>query len=114
MFGANEAKAAGLVQKVLPAAELLPAAHALAREIVDNTAAVSIALLRQMMWRGLCLNDPMEAHEIDSRGMIARARSADAAEGVAAFLEKRPAKFTDQVSMRMPDYFPWWQERSYR
>ena len=85
----------------------------IAREIIDNTAPVSIALIRQMMWRGLCMSDPMDAHMIDSRGIIARGRSADVAEGVQSFLDKRPAKFVDKVSTDMPDYFPWWPERPY-
>jgi enoyl-CoA hydratase/carnithine racemase len=88
----------------------LPAARALAREIADNAAPVSVALARQMMWRMLGAEHPMLAHRADSRGMLARGQSADAAEGVTAFLEKRPASFTDRVSDGLPDIFPGWQE----
>jgi enoyl-CoA hydratase/carnithine racemase len=113
VFPAAEALAGGLVSQVLPADELLPAAYAIARGIAENTAPVSIALTRQMMWRGLGLDDPMEAHKIESRSVLSRTLSADATEGVASFLEKRPAVFPLKVSQDMPDFFPWWTERPY-
>jgi enoyl-CoA hydratase/carnithine racemase len=113
VFPASEALAGGLVKEVLPAADLLPRARAIAKEIADNTAPVSIALMRQMMWRMLGADHPMEAHKIDSRGIFTRGKSADVREGVSAFLEKRPARFGDRVSRDMPPYFPWWQERKY-
>ncbi len=114
VFSAQEALAGRLVSKVVPPAELIPAARAIAREIVDNTAPVSVALIRQMMWRMLGADDPMEAHKIDSRGIYERGRSADVKEGVVSFLEKRPAKFGDKVSNDMPPYYPWWDERGYK
>jgi enoyl-CoA hydratase/carnithine racemase len=113
LYSAAEVKAASLVREVYADAELLPAARAIAREITDCTAPVSIALIRQMMWRGLEMTSPMEAHRVDSRGILSRGRSADVAEGVRSFLEKRPAKFTDEVSKDMPDYFPWWTDPTY-
>jgi enoyl-CoA hydratase/carnithine racemase len=113
VFPAQEALAGRLVSKVVPADELLPAARALAREIATKTAPVSMALIRQMMWRMLGADDPMEAHKVDSRGIYDRGRSGDVKEGVMSFLEKRPAKFKDKVSSDMPDYFPWWDEREY-
>jgi len=114
VFPAEEALAGRLVSKVVPADELLPQARLLAREIAEKTAPVSIALIRQMMWRMLGADDPMEAHEVDSRGIYTRGRSDDVKEGVVAFLEKRPAMFKDKVSTDMPDYFPWWDEREYK
>jgi enoyl-CoA hydratase/carnithine racemase len=113
VFPAQEALAGGLVRQVYKAAELMPAARAIAREIAENTAPVSVALIRQMMWRGLTWDHPMEAHRIDSRGIFARGASADAREGVMSFLEKRPPRFTGKVSSDMPSYFPWWEERKY-
>jgi enoyl-CoA hydratase/carnithine racemase len=113
IFEAQEALEGGLVRTVLPAGELIAAATALAREIADNTAPVSIALTRQMLWRGLGMSDPMDAHKIDSRGIRSRGRSRDVHEGVAAFLEKRSPVFPDRVSSDMPDYFPWWEEPEY-
>ena len=114
VFDAAEALQGGLVRQVLPADELLPAAQAIAREIVENAAPVSIALTRQMMWRMLGASHPMEAHRIDSRSIFARGASADAKEGVMSFLEKRPAQFTNTVSADMPPWFPWWDEPGYR
>ncbi|WP_312127317.1 crotonase/enoyl-CoA hydratase family protein [Brevundimonas sp.] len=114
VFDASEALNGGLVRSLHSPDELLPAAYAIAREIADNTAPVSVALTRQMMWRGLGMTDPMQAHSIDSRGILSRGRSRDVAEGVTAFLEKRPAFFPDRVSQDLPDYFPWWEEEEYR
>ena len=113
VFPAQEALAGRLVSKVVAPDELLPTARALAREIAAKTAPVSVALIRQMMWRMLGADDPMEAHKVDSRGIYTRGRSADVKEGVVSFLEKRPAVFKDRVSADMPDYFPWWHEREY-
>jgi enoyl-CoA hydratase/carnithine racemase len=113
VFPAQEALAGRLVSKVVPPDELLPTARALAREIAEKTAPVSVALIRQMMWRMLGADDPMEAHKVDSRGIYTRGRSDDVKEGVVSFLEKRPANFKNKVSSDMPDYFPWWDERKY-
>ena len=113
VFDAQEASAGGLVRSLHAPGDLLPAAQAIAREIADNTAPVSVALIRQMMWRGLGMAHPMEAHRIDSRGILSRGRSADIAEGIDAFFGKRPPQFPDRVSTGMPDYFPWWEEPTY-
>lgn len=113
VFDAAEARAGGLVSRVLPPAELLPAAQALAREMADNAAPVSMALARQMMWRMLGAEHPMDAHRVDSRAIFSRGASDDAREGVTAFLEKRPAHFPNKVSSDMPGFFPWWQEKAY-
>jgi enoyl-CoA hydratase/carnithine racemase len=110
VFSAEEALQAGLVRSLHPPAELLDAAKALAREIVDNTAPVSVALARRMMWTMLGAEHPMLAHRADSRGMFHRGQSADAVEGVTSFLEKRPAHFTDRVSDGLPDILPGWNE----
>jgi enoyl-CoA hydratase/carnithine racemase len=110
VFSAQEGLEAGLLRSLHPAAELLDAANALAREIVDNTAPVSVALARRMMWMMLGAEHPMLAHRADSRGMFSRGKSADAVEGVTSFLEKRPAHFTDRVSDGLPDILPDWVE----
>ena len=89
VFDADEALRGGLVRSVHPADELLDAARALAREIADNTAPVSVALARRLMWTMLGAEHPMEAHRADSRAMFSRGQSADAVEGVTSFLEKR-------------------------
>jgi enoyl-CoA hydratase/carnithine racemase len=114
VFGAQEALAGGLVRSVHPDGELLDAARALAAEIADNTAPVSVALARRLMWRMLGAAHPMEAHRADSRALFSRGQSADAHEGVTAFLEKRPAQFPDRVSAGLPEVFPDWQEPEFR
>jgi len=114
VFGAEEARAGGLVSRVVEPEALLPTARALAREIADNTSAVSVALARQMMWKLLGTDHPMEGHRLDSRGMDWTGRSADAREGIASFLEKRPPRFPLTVSRDMPPYYPWWTERPFR
>jgi enoyl-CoA hydratase/carnithine racemase len=106
VFSAEEARAGGLVRSLHPKDELLDAAYALAREIADNTAPVSVALGRRLLWTMLGADHPMDAHRADSRAMFARGQSADAREGVTAFLEKRPAEFPDRVSDGLPDVFP--------
>ncbi len=110
VFEAQEAQAAGLVRSIHAPEELLPKARALAHEIAAGSAPVSIALTRQMLWRGLGMQHPMDAHRIDSRAVYVRGRGADAREGVTSFLEKRPPVFPERVSRDMPDFFPWWQE----
>jgi enoyl-CoA hydratase/carnithine racemase len=114
VFSAQEALEGRLVKKLYKPDDLLPAARELAREIADNTAPVSVAMTRQMLWRMLGADHPMEAHKIDSRSMYARGASPDAKEGVTSFLEKRAPKFSNKVSQDMPPFFPWWEERSFK
>ena len=113
MVFAAEALEHGLVTAVLPQADLLAEANRIAREIADHAAPVSVALVRQMLWRGLGMSHPMDAHRIESRGMYVRARAGDAAEGVNSFLERRLPHFSDKVSRDMPDFYPWWDEPGY-
>jgi len=110
VFPAKEALEAGLVRSLHSPGELLDAAYVLAREIVENAAPVSVGLGRQMMWRMLGAEHPMIAHRADSRGMFLRGQSDDAREGIASFLEKRPAEFPDRVSEGLPDVFPGWRK----
>jgi enoyl-CoA hydratase/carnithine racemase len=113
LFGPDEALAGGLVTRVLPPDDLLPCARAIAREIAANTSSISVALSRQMLWKMLGADHPMEAHRIDSRGIYAMGRSPDGYEGVKSFLEKRPPAFPMKVSCDLPDFFPWWRPRSF-
>ena len=113
VFPAEEALAGRLVSRVVPPEQLLPVARELAREIAQNTSAISVALSRQLMWRLLGADHPMEAHRLDSRCMDWTGRSADARAGVSAVLEKRPARFTLRPSADMPPFYPWWRERPF-
>lgn len=110
VFPAADAEKAGLVRSVHSNDDLLTVARELAREIADNTAPVSVALSRRMLWRMLGASHPMEAHRADSRGIQERGRSADSKEGVMSFLEKRDAVYPDKVSDGLPDIFPNWED----
>jgi enoyl-CoA hydratase/carnithine racemase len=114
VFGPEEALAGGLVRSVHEPDDLLPAAMEIAREIADNTSAVSVAMTRAMLWRMLGEDHPMAAHRVDSPGIAYLGKSADAREGVISFLEKRPPQFTDTVSEDMPPHHPWWTEPEFR
>jgi enoyl-CoA hydratase/carnithine racemase len=108
IFSAQEALEANLVRSVHPAEELLDAAHAIAREIADNAAPVSVAAARRMLWTMLGAEHPMLAHRAESRALFERGRSADAMEGVTAFLEKRPAQFPDRITDGLPEPVSGW------
>lgn len=110
VFPASEALAGGLVRSVHSGDDLMAAAIAIAREIADNTAPVSVSLSRKMLWHMLGASHPMEAHRADSRGIQERGKSADSKEGVVSFLEKRAAVYPDKVSSGLPNIFPGWTE----
>ena len=114
IFDAQEALDAGLVRSVHPQGELMDAARALATEIAENASPISVAMTRAMLWRLSAEDHPMKAHRIDSRSIYRLSRGADAKEGIASFLEKRPPDFTGKVSTDMPDFYPWWQEPEYK
>jgi enoyl-CoA hydratase/carnithine racemase len=111
VFPAEEALAGRLVSRVVAPDALMETARGIAREIADHTAPVSVSLTRAMLWRGLGADHPMAAHEVDSKAIFERGRSADAIEGVTAFLQKRPASFPMKVSSDMPAFYPWWPPR---
>lgn len=114
VFDAEEALKGGLVRSLHKPEDLLDVAYSLAREIAENTAPVSVAVTRQMLWQLPSASHPMEAHKVDSRIIYRRAKSADAKEGIASFLEKRTPEYPDKVSADLPDAFPWWDEPEYK
>ena len=113
VFDAQEALDGGLVRSIHAPEDLMPTAIGLAREITDNTSAVSVAMTRAMMWRNMNADHPMEAHKVDSRAIYTLSRGKDAAEGIASFLEKRAPAYPGKVSEDMPDFYPWWEDRAY-
>lgn len=113
VFTAKQEAASGLFSHVVAADQVLPKALAIAREIADNTSAVSVALSRALLWHGLGQADPQSAHLVDSKCIHWTGRNADAYEGVQSFLEKRAPRFTMKVSSDLPDVFPWWTEREF-
>lgn len=110
VFKAAEEQNSGLFNYVLPAEEVVPKAMAIAREIADNTSAVSVALAKAMLWRGSIEPDPQTVHLMDSRCFYWAGQNKDAYEGVQSFLDKRPPEFPLKVSEDMPDFYPWWTE----
>ncbi len=114
VFDAREALAGGLVSEVLAPERLIPRAREIATEIIRNTSAISVALSRQMLWKMAGADHPMEAFKIDSKGMHYLKRAADMKEGVGSFLEKRAPHFPMKVSTDMPDFYPWWTDRSFK
>lgn len=113
IFPAAEALQHGLISEIVPPEQLLERAHAIAHQIADHTAAVSVAVSRQLLWRMLGASHPMEAHEMESQALTALTQRHDAAEAAKAFMEKRPAQFTDRPSVDMPESYPWWRPREF-
>ena len=114
IFTAQEALARGLVSEVLAPELLIPRAREIASEIIQNTSAISVALSRQLLWKMVGADHPIEAHKIDSKCMFYTLRAADAQEGISSFLEKRAPMFTMKPSSEMPGFYPWWTVRSFK
>ena len=114
VFSPEEAKEGGLIRSIHPADKLLEEANKIAQEIVENTSAVSVAMTRQMLWKLLGADHPMEAHKVDSRAIYELCQGGDAKEGVESFLEKRSPEFPSKVSEDMPEFYPWWEERKFK
>lgn len=114
VFDAQEALAYGLVSEVLASDALMPRAREIALDIARNTSAVSVALSRQLLWKMLGADHPIEAHRLESRCMFWAGRQADAREGITSFLEKRPPEFTMKPGSQMPEFYPWWADSPFQ
>ena len=114
LFSSQEALEMGIVSRVVAPEKLMETARELADEIANNTSAISTALARQMLWKGLGYDHPMASHILESKGLNYMFTSEDCKEGVNSFLEKRPAEFKMKPSRQMPDFYPWWQERQFK
>ena len=110
IIDASEALKLNLVSSIHDSENLLDYAIDFAKNMVKNSAPVSIAVTRQMLWRSLEGSDPYDAHIVESKAIDSRGASEDAKEGVSSFLEKRAAEFKNKVSSDMPEFFPWWKD----
>ena len=114
VFNAEEALDGGLIRSIHSKDSLMDEAKKIANEIIENTSPVSVSMTRQMLWKMLGADHPMEAHKVDSRAIYELGKGEDTKEGVNSFLEKRPPKFPSKVSKDMPDFYPWWDEREFK
>ena len=114
IFSSREALEMGLVSRVVPPGNLMETVMALAGDIAQSTSAISAALARQMLWKGLGDDHPMPAHVRESQGLDYMMTREDCLEGVTSFLEKRPPRFSMKPGKDMPDFYPWWEERDFK
>ena len=114
VFDAEEALKGGLIRSIHSKESLLDEAKKIANEIIENTSPVSVSMTRQMLWKMLGADHPMEAHKVDSRAIYELGKGEDTKEGVNSFLEKRPPEFPSKVSKDMPDFYPWWDEKDFK
>jgi enoyl-CoA hydratase/carnithine racemase len=114
VFSAKEALEYGLVNRVVPQNEVLPAAIEIAAEIRDNTSPVSVALIRHLLWRMLSEDHPIKANKMESKCLFHVGHGIDVIEGVKSFMEKRPPEFRTKLSKGLPNFFPWWDEPSFK
>ena len=114
VFNAKEALEGGLIRSIHSKDSLMDEAKSIAKEIIENTSPVSVSMTRQMLWKMLGADHPMEAHKIDSRAIYELGKGDDTKEGVNSFLEKRAPDFPSKVSQDMPDFYPWWEEKEFK
>lgn len=114
VFSAQEANEGGLFNKLVAPEELIPTARAIAQDIAQNTAPVSVALTRQLIWTMAGARHPMEAHRLESKGFHWAGQQPDVKEGVMAFLEKRAPNYTMSPATDMPEFFPWMEEPEFK
>lgn len=109
VFDAEEALKGGLISEILSTEKLLDRAYEIAGSFITGTSAMSVAANRQLLWRMMGAEHPMEAHKAESRTMF-HSSMKDGKEGVLSFLEKRQPEFADKVSEGAPAGFDWDQE----
>jgi enoyl-CoA hydratase/carnithine racemase len=106
ILDAREALAFGLVSRVVADAELLATARAVATEIARDTAPVSVAITKWLLWHMQSETDLERADDLDARAFWWTGTQPDAREGVRAFLAKRPARWSMRPSADMPEFLP--------
>ena len=114
IFQPTEALEKGLITEITSEEDLLKRAKEIASDFVDSTSSLSVTLIRQMLWKMLGADHPMEAHKIDSRGVYFLGKTGEASEGVLSFLEKRDPNFPGKVSKDLPEFYPWWTEKDFK
>ena len=114
IFMPNEALSKGLVTEITTEDKLMERAEEIAAEFVEATSSLSVTLIRQMLWKMLGADHPMEAHKIDSRGVYSLGKTGEASEGVMSFLEKREPNFPGKVSKDLPEFYPWWDDKEFK
>jgi enoyl-CoA hydratase/carnithine racemase len=112
MVDVDEALKAGLISEVLEPQDLLNRAREIARQIADNTAPVSIALTRALLWRFASADLPFDLLKIDGPFVKTMGSTPDVREGVSAWMEKRPPAFPGKVTKDMPPGYPWWTQKA--
>jgi enoyl-CoA hydratase/carnithine racemase len=110
VLGADEALQAGLLHSLHEPPDLLSAAHAMAAELTKASSSLSVAATRQLMWRGLAMTHPAEAHRVESHLLEILGPGPDAVEGITAFLEKRDPVFPSRLSAVLPEVLACWDE----
>ena len=113
IFQPTEALEKGLITEITSEEDLLKRAKEIASDFVDSTSSLSVTLIRQMLWKMLGADHPMEAHKVDSRGVYFLGKTGEASEGVLSFLEKRDPNFPGKVSKDLPEFYPWWTEKDF-
>ena len=111
VIDAKTAKEINLISEITSQENLISRALQISDEFTKETSSISIALTRQMLWRMMGADHPMEAHKIDSRAVYALGKSGEAVEGIKSFFEKRPPEFPGKITEDMPDFYPWWDEK---
>ena len=114
VFSAQEAYEGGLLNHLVAPEELIPTARAIAKDIAENTAPVSVAITRQLIWTMAGTEHPMQAHRLETKGFHWAGQQPDVKEGVMAFLEKRKPNYSMSVKDGMPPFYPWMKEPPFK
>jgi enoyl-CoA hydratase/carnithine racemase len=105
-FTGREAAEIGLASRALPAAEVLPAAQELAREIATNTAPLAVGLTKQLVYKNLMEADRVAAFTEETRLIWWTGTQPDTPEGVTALLTKRTPLWTQSKHTPLPEDLP--------
>jgi len=102
MMSGEEAKEKGIVSESLEAEILLERAKGIADDIAQNTAPVSVALSKKLLWQNIASNIP-QLMETEGKLINWLGDSVDVKEGVKAFFEKREPNWSMSPSRDIPE-----------